>query len=146
MMTFGGMIRTGAAAALLLVGLATGPQAFSGAGGVATGIGGGRQALRITGKIVCIGCDLEEARKAHPTLSHLYQFTSKTGQVVMAVNAVNDSMRWGALTWPPRVWVRAEDALLQRMTAEGHVAREIAITGLLSSSRTLDVFDIDVRG
>src|SRR5215470_1255655 len=98
MTTFRKMMRTGAAATLLLVGIATGTHAFSGVGGGATGLGGGgRYALRLTAKVVCTGCSLDEVRKAQPELYHLYQFTHKKGQVVVEVTAVNDSTRWGAL-------------------------------------------------
>jgi hypothetical protein len=146
MMTFGGMMRTGAAA-LLLAGIATGAQAFSGAGGAATGFGGGgRHALRITGKLVCANCSLEEARETHPALVHLYQLMKKNGRAVMEVTAVNDSIRWGALTWPPRLWVRAGDEILRQLTAETNLAKKIEMTGLLSSSRTFDVVDIDIHG
>jgi hypothetical protein len=141
------MIRTGAAATLLLAGIATGAQAFSGAGGTATGIGGGgRFALRLTGTVVCTSCSLDDARKTQPNAYHLYQFSHKNGQMVMEVKTVNKSTRWGALTWPPRLWVRAEDKVFQQLTTNQNVSKEVEITALLSNSRTLDVFDVNVRG
>lgn len=141
------VMRTGVTVTMLLAGIITGAHAFSGAGGTATGIGGGgRQALRITGKVVCVSCSLEEVRKTQPNLYHLYQFTHKNGKIVVEVKAVNDSMRWGELTWPPQLWVRAEEQVLQQLVAEQNLSKDIDITGILSNSRTFDVLDVDVRG
>src|SRR4029450_6839857 len=92
------MLRTGVAATLLLAGIVTGAYAFTGAGGTAAGVGGGgRYALRITGKIVCASCSLDEVRKAQPDSYHLYQLTHKNGQVVVEVNMGNDSLSWSEL-------------------------------------------------
>jgi len=147
MATFSKMMKTGVAAALLLAGISTGAQAFSGIGGGATGIGGGgRFPLRLTGKIVCTSCSLDEARKAQPNAYHLYQLTYKNGQAVVEVSTVNNSVRWGALTWPPQLWVRAEDKIVQQLITEKNLSKEIEITGILSNSHTLDVFDVAVRG
>ena len=147
MATFSKMMKMGVTATLLFAGIATETQAFSGANGGATGVGGGgRYALRLIGKIVCTSCSLDEARKAQPDLYHLYQLTHKNGQMVVEVKAVNNSTRWGALTWPPQLWVRAEDKIFQQLIVEKNLSKEIEITGLLSNSRTLDVIDVDVRG
>jgi hypothetical protein len=142
------MMRSSAAATLLLAGLASGAQAFSGAGsGSGTGIGGGgRFPLRLTGTVVCTSCSLDEARKTQPNTHHLYQFSHKNGQMVVEVKMVNNSNRWGALTWPPRLWVRAEDKVFQQLTTDQNVAKDVEIRGILSNSRTLDVFEVDVRG
>ena len=147
MVTFRKMLKTGVTATLLLAGLTTGAHAFIGISGGATGIGGGgRGALRITGKIVCTNCSLDEVRKAQPNLYHLYQLTHKDGQAVVEVDTVNSSARWGMLTWPPQLWVRAEDKILQQLTAEKNSSKDIEITGILSNSRTFDVFDVAVQG
>jgi len=142
------MMKIGAVATLVFAGITTGAQAFSGVGGGATtGIGGGgRFALRLTGTVVCTSCSLDEARKAQPDAHHLYQFSHKNGQMVIEVKTVNNSTRWGTLTWPPQLWVRAEDNTFQQLNTEKNLSKDIEITGLLSSSRTLDVFDVDVRG
>ena len=141
------MMRTGVAATLLLAGIVTGAHAFTGAGGTATGVGGGgRNALRITGKIVCASCSLDEVRKAQPDSYHLYQLTHKNGLVVVEVKMVNDSARWSALTWPPRLWVRAENNVFQQLVAEQNLFKDVKITGILSNSRTFDVLGVDVQG
>ncbi len=141
------MMRTGVAATLLLAGVVTGAHAFSGASGTATGIGGGgRSALRITGRIVCTRCSLDEARKVHPDAYHLYQFTHKNGQMVVEVKAINESRHWGELTWPPQLWVRAEDKVFQQLVTEQNTSKDIRITGILNSSHTFDVLDVDVQG
>jgi len=147
MAAFSKMLKTGMVVALLLTGVATGARGQSGGGGGMTGVGGGgRQVLRITGKVVCVNCSLDEVHKAQPNLGRLYQFTHRDGQAVVEVNMVNDSVRWSTLTWPPQLWVRAEDEVFQRLIAEKNLSKEIEITGLLSNSRTLDMFDVAVRG
>jgi hypothetical protein len=147
MTVFSKMLRTRAAATLLFAGIATGAHAFSGVGGTVTGIGGGgRYALHITGKIVCANCSLDEVRKAQPDSYHLYQLTHKNGQVVVEVKMVNDSARWSALTWPPRLWVRAENNVFQQLVAEQNLFKDVKITGILSNSRTFDVLGVDVQG
>jgi len=147
MATFGRMLKTGVTATCLLAGVVTGAHAFGGVGGTATGIGGGgRYALRITGRIVCTNCSLDEVHKAQPNLYHLYQLTHKNGQAVVEVNTVNNSTRWGTLTWPPRLWVRAQDKVLQQLIAEKNLSKDVEITGILSNSRTFDVLDLEVQG
>lgn len=141
------LMRTGAAAALLFAGLTTVAQAFSGVGGSATGVGGrNRFPLRLKGTVVCTSCSLDEARKAQPNAYHLYQLSHKNGQMVLEVKTVNKSTRWGALTWPPRLWLRAQDKVFQQLTIAENVAKDVEITGILSNSRTLDVFEVDVHG
>lgn len=147
MAILGKVIRTGAAVALLLTSISTGAQAFSGVGGSASSIGGGgRFPLRLTGTVVCTNCSLDEARKTQPNSFHLYQFSHKSGQMVVEVKTVNKSTRWSMLTWPPRLWVRAEDKVLAQLKTEQNETKDVEITGILSGSRTLDVFAVEVRG
>jgi len=72
--------------------------------------------------------------------------THKNGQVVVEVKMVNDSARWSALTWPPRLWVRAENNVFQQLIAEQNVSKDVKITGILNNSRTFDVLGVDVQG
>ena len=101
---------------------------------------------QLTGKVVCVGCSLEEVRQAHPHLHDLYLLRHRQGQVVMEVETVNEQPLWSSLVWPPRLWVRAADTLIAQLTAEQNLFKEVEITGLLRNTRTLDVFDVTVRG
>jgi hypothetical protein len=147
MMVFGKTLRNGITAALLLAGLSGGAHAQVAIGGFGVPFGGaGREISQITGKVVCTGCNLEEVRKVQPGQNHLYQFNHKRGQLVMEVSSVDDAHRWRTLAWPPRLWIRTSDQLLQKLTAEENLFKEVGITGIIGNSRTLDVFDVMVHG
>jgi hypothetical protein len=147
MMVVGKTLRNGIAAVLLLTGLSSGAHAQVAIGGFGSVFGGaGRELSQITGKVVCTGCNLEEVRKAQPGQNHLYQFNHKKGQLVMDVSSVDDQHRWRTLAWPPRLWIRASDQMLQKLTAEENLFKEVEITGIIGNSRTLDVFEVTVHG
>jgi len=146
MVFFGKTFTTGLVATLLLAGFTSGAQGQVAVGGGLSSFGGeSRGVIQITGKVLCTGSSLEEVSKAQPTLHHLHQLTHRRGQLVMEVQTVNDSQRWSTLTWPPRLWVRANEQLLQQLGAEENLFKEVELTGLLSNARTLDVFDLTVR-
>ena len=65
--------------------------------------------------------------------------------MVLEVNQVNDSQRWMSLTWPPRIRVRAQDRFFEQLTAEENLLKEVELTGLLSNSRTLDLFAVTIQ-
>lgn len=146
MATFGKTFRTGAAAALLLAGLATGAKGQVPGGGFGSFGGVGRGMLQLKGKVVCTSCTLDEAQAAQPSAHQLYQFTHKRGQVVMQVSEVNDALRWSQLTGSPRIWVRAADKVFQQLSAEVNLFKEVEITGLLKNTRTLDIFAVTLHG
>ena len=141
MATYGKIFRTGVAAVLLLAGITTVAQGQV-PGGSSFG-GGHRRLLQIKGKVVCAGCSLEEVRKGQPGTHNLYQLTHRQGRAVMEVREVNSSARWD-LAWPPRLAVRAQDGLFQQLTAEENLLKEVEITGLLSSTRILDMFSVTI--
>jgi hypothetical protein len=102
--------------------------------------------VQLRGQVVCARCTLDEVRKAQPKEHALYELTHRQGQVVMKVTWVNHSPRWRLLAWPPRLWVRAQDEVLQQLAAEENVMKEIEIVGLFHHTRTLDIFALTVRG
>jgi hypothetical protein len=51
-----------------------------------------------------------------------------------------------ALAWPPQLAVRGSDSVLTRLGAEENLFKEMTLIGLLHNSRTLDVFDITIKG
>ena len=144
MATFSNTLRTSMAAALLLTCLTTGVQGeivqVLVRGEVVTG------AMRIRGNVICVGCSLEEARKARIDSSTLYQFTHEQGQMVMEVGTINNSQNWSLFAWPPQIRVRAQGNLWQKLTAEENLLKEVEITGLLSNARTLDILAVTIRG
>jgi hypothetical protein len=145
MMTFGKTWKVGMAAVLLLASVATSAQSFVPGGG-ASGFGiGGRGMTIMKGTILCAGCTLDEVRKAQSDTHHLYQLTHTQGQVVMRVTSVNGSGLWEA-PWPPRFSVRAKDSVFQQLTAEENLLKEMEITGMLSNTRTLDIFMVTISG
>jgi len=138
--------RTGAAAVLLCAGITAGAHGFvPGGGGNSVG-GTARSYVRITGTVMCAPCSLEEAQEAQPQKFHLYELTHKRGRVVMEVTQLNHPQQMIDLAYPPRLQVRAADSVFARLTAEENLRKEIEITGILRSTRTLDIFDVTIRG
>jgi hypothetical protein len=138
-------LRTSVAAALVLAGVATLARGqVSGDGG--SSFGAPRGMMRIKGSVVCAGCSLEEVHKAQPMENKLYQLSYRHGQVVMKVTEVNEPAVFDMLAWPPRLWVRGADSLLQRLGAEENLFKEMTVVGLLSGTRTLDIFDVTIKG
>lgn len=145
MATLGKPIKIGVAATLMLAGVTASAQGGVTEGGFSFGTEGAG-VMQIRGNVVCAGCSLAEARQARPDRHDLYQLTHKQGRVVMRVSWVSNSGRWGHVVWPPRIWVRGEDRLLQQLNAEENLFKEMEITGLLSNSRTLDISRVTIGG
>jgi hypothetical protein len=134
--------RMGMAIALLLTGLTAGAHSDIAGSGLGFGPGGGNS-VKIRGNIVCSGCSLEEMHKANPKeYPFYYQLSHKNGRLVMHVNWVSDSARWARVVWPPRLWVRGEESVIQQLGTEANLFKDIEITALLSNTRALDVIDV----
>jgi hypothetical protein len=56
------------------------------------------------------------------------------------------SGRWVDIAWPPRLWVRAEEEVFDRLLAKRNVSEPVQITGILHSTRTLDISDVEIGG
>jgi hypothetical protein len=106
---------------------------------------------------VCTDCSLEEAQAAHPSLTDLYELSHEKGKVVIKVSSVNDSTssdtesgdvsnRWTSISQPPQLSVRAEDNLFQKLMDKNNHSKELEITGIIRTTRTLDISDITVLG
>ncbi len=145
MASSGKTIRMGVAATLLLAGSTVGVHGGVTEGGFSFGTEG-VGVMQIRGNVICAECSLAEARQAWPDRHDLYQLTCKQGRMVMRVSWVSNSERWSHVVWPPRIWVRGEGKLLQQLNAEENLFKELEITGLLSNSRTLDVFRVTISG
>jgi len=122
----------------------SGPGSF---GGELRGI------TQFTGRVVCVGCSLEEARKANPDLSRLYQLNqvnSEQGQVVMHIGTFSDPqerMRWESIVGlSHQLKMRATAQVFRELTAEENLFKELTVTGLLRSTSVLDIDSVKVSG
>ena len=147
MKAFRNRFQKGMAATLLLTSLGTAAVAQGFVGGFSGGPSGDdRHLLQLNGSVVCSQCSVEKVRQAHPQESGFYQFSHKNGQLVFKVASVNDTSTFQALAWPPRLWIRASDEVLRKLSAEENLFKPLGITGLLSTTRTLDITDVAVNG
>jgi len=101
---------------------------------------------RIKGSVVCVGCSLEEVEKAHAAAGHLYELDNSQGKnkAVLRVDWVDDAARWESISMGHHLWVRAAAPVWQQLTAEENLFKKVEITGLLSSTRTLDVGQVTI--
>ena len=111
--------------------------------------------VKLRASVVCANCTLEEARAAHPGLADLYELNHEQGRVVIRVSSVDNSTssedesingRWKDVSQSPQLAVRAKDSLFQKLIDKRNQAKELEITGILRTSRTLDISDITVLG
>jgi len=144
MTKFSKTTKTGMAVALLLASLTTGAQGYGPNGGSSFGRTG-RGMTYITGRVLCANCTLAEAHKAQPDAQHLSQFLHEQGRVVLKVHTVMNAPSWPT-HWPEQMPVRAAARVFQRLTAEETMAKEVEISGILSNSGALDIFDVAVKG
>lgn len=146
MATLGKILGISALTAVLLGALTPSIQAQVPSGGISSFGGELRGVTQIEGKIVCVGCSLEEVRKAHPDQAHLYQLNHEKEQVVMEVDKVNDPQWWSAIVFPPEIQVRSDYKLFQELTAEKNLFKKVTITGLLRDTRVLDMYSVTIGG
>jgi hypothetical protein len=130
--------------ALLLAGVTAGARAQV-PGGVSSFGGESRGVTQFEGKVVCVGCSLDEVQRAQPEQQALYQLCHRKEQVVMAVDTVSEPQVWSSFALPPRVLVRCKDELFETLTAEQNLFKAVEITGLLRNTRTLDMFGVTVK-
>jgi hypothetical protein len=102
-----------------------------------------------------VNCTIEDARAAHPGLTDLYELSHKQGKVVIRVSSVDNSTSsedenvtglWKDISQSPQLAVRAEDSIFQKLVDKRNQAKELEITGILRTTRTLDIADITVLG
>jgi hypothetical protein len=106
---------------------------------------GGQVVLK--GKVVCARCSLDELRGTPAEQGQLYQFTRDHDRVVMQVQTVNDYALWQSFFgWPAQITVRAQDTVFQRLLAEENLFKDVEVTGVVSSTRALDIFDVTIHG
>ena len=138
-------LHAGLAATLLLAGMTAGVHGDIGTTGSAFGPDGAG-VVQIRGRVLCVACSLDQVRHTQPSEPALYQLSYKQGQLVMQVNWVSTTSRWQRVVWPPRLWVRGEDGLVEQLSAEANLFKEMEIQGMLSNTRTLDLTSITLSG
>lgn len=136
----------------LLIGFSTGAQG-QGAPGRTSPFGGElRGETRLKGQVVCVGCQLEEARKTYPESNSLYEFTwtAPGGQedaFVMNVQWLSEPKRWEAIVGLSHSLVaRASENVFQQLTAEKNRLQKIELVGLLRSDRIIDIATVKMLG
>lgn len=148
MTTYSKTLKTSLAAALLLAGVTTLAQGQAPGGSSAFG-GGIRGPIQIEGSVVCEACSLNEVRQVQqvqPPGQHLYQLSYPQGQVVMKITAVNGSAIFDVLAGAHQLSVRAPESVLHQLGAEENLFKEMEITGILRSARTLDIASLTING
>lgn len=158
MSIFGKTFGVGAVAITMLVGVTTGAfgQAPSGGGaGAGSSSVSTKGLVKLRANVVCANCSLEEAQAVHPDMTDLYELSHERGQVVVRMSSVNNSTTsedeevsglWKDISQPPQLVVRAEDSVFQKLVDEKNRTKAMEITGVLRTSRTLDITDITVLG
>ena len=105
-----------------------------------------RGVIHLKGTVVCGQCGLDEVRPHQANQEQLYQFNHTQGSLVMRVQSVNDSPTWRYFGWPSEIYVRADDEMYHKLTAEENLFKDVEIDGALSSTRALDIFDVTIIG
>jgi len=101
--------------------------------------------ISLRGKILCLGCSLEDMQKQQPQAHSLYQVTHQQGQMVMEINEVDDLRRWQQDTLSNNLHIRAAADVLSQLTDEQTVQKEVELAGRLGSDHVLDVTGIRIR-
>jgi len=146
MATLGKTLRIGVTAALLLAGTTTMTQGQIAGSEFGPEVGpGGAWAIQLREKLLCTQCSLAEVQKLQPNNSQLYQLTYRQEQGVMEVSWVSNTRWWNHLTIP-RLRVRGEERLVQQLTAEENLLKEVEVSGVLNSAQVLDLQAVTIRG
>jgi len=160
MNVFNKTFRIGLMTIVMLAGVTTSALGQgTGGGGPGSGVSsaGAKGLVKLRANVVCTDCNLEEAQAAHPNLTDLYELSHEKGKVVIKVSSVNESTsndtgsgdvsnRWTSISQPPQLSVRAEDNLFQKLMDKNNHSKELEITGIIRTTRTLDISDITVLG
>lgn len=141
MSSLGKAVRASVASLFLAGGLATSAHAF----GVLGPFGGElRQMTLVKGHVVCTNCSIEEVRKAQPDREgRLYQVNHNNGQLVMAVDWLNEEHRWRSIVGSASLFMRSSDILFEQLAAEENRFKDVQLTGLLKSTRTFHLFHLE---
>jgi hypothetical protein len=125
------------------------PGFAQGQGGWPPVIGGQfRPLTKLRGEIVCVGCTLAQARRLRPDALHLYEMKYPGGRLVMNVEWVNEQSRQyleDVAGLNDTLRLRGPQRMLETLTDETTRFKEVELTGMLRSTRTFDILDVDVQ-
>lgn len=154
-------VGVGMMAIAMFLGITTGAlgQGVPGGGGggrSAASSAGGKGLITLRANVICAKCSLDEAKATHPDLTDLYELSHEKGKVVIRVSSVNESAgagesgdssnRWTSIGQPHQISVRSEDDLFQKLVDKNNHSKEMEITGIIRTTRTLDISDVTVLG
>jgi hypothetical protein len=117
----------------------------SGRGAASNPVGQSEREISVEGKIICVGCRLEDVQKQHPQAQSLYQLTYQRGRMVMQIEDVDDLRQWQRDTLSHTLHLRAVDEVLSQLTGMQTVRKDVTLSGRLGSDHVLDVTGIRVR-
>jgi hypothetical protein len=141
-----GMVRIGL---MVLLFCLSSPGFARGQGGWPPVIGGQfRPLTKMRGEIVCVGCSLSQARRVRPDAIHLYEMRYSGGRLVMNVDWVNQQSRQyleDVAGLNDTLRLRGPQSALEKLTDETTQYKEVELTGVLRSTRTFDILDVDVQ-
>jgi hypothetical protein len=128
-------------------GLWADPEAgpVSGRGAASNSVGQPEREVSVDGRIICVGCDVEDVRKQHPQAQSLYQLTYERGRMVMQIDDVDDLRQWQRDTLSNTLHIRAADEVLAQLTNAQTLQKDVTLAGRLGSDHVLDVTGIRVR-
>jgi hypothetical protein len=143
------MFHNGVLGALLLAASSTSALG-QGTGGSGTGGGVGgpvggetRSTTQLSGRVLCMKCSLEEMRaKQAQDDKTLYELTREQERAVLKLESVNNARRWDDLNLSQTLQVRGEEELWQKLTAAKNLRKEVALTGILRPTGTLDLSSV----
>ena len=141
-----GIVRVGLMVVLFCL---SAPGFARGQGGWPPVIGGQfRPLTKLRGEIVCVGCTLSQARRVRPDAIHLYEMKYPGGRLVMNVEWVNHESRQyleDVSGLNDSLRLRGPQSALEKLTDETTQYKEVELTGVLRSTRTFDILDVDVQ-
>lgn len=133
-------IRTSFAALLLAGGLSSSAYAL---GGIGPFGGELRQMTQVKAKVVCTNCHIDEVRQTYlNSAAKLYQLSHNAGQIVIEVTGLNEEHRWRSIVGHANIVMRSSHALFEQLTADENHLQAVQLTGLLKSTRTFHLYDI----
>jgi hypothetical protein len=146
------MLHSGVLGVLLLSAFSTssalGQAGGGGGGGAGTGTGtsvGGetRSITELSGRVLCMKCSLEEMQaKQAKDDKPLYELVRDQERAVLKLETVNNARRWDDLNLSQQLQVRGEEELWQKLTAAENLRKQVALTGILRPTGTLDLSSV----
>jgi len=80
----------------------------------------------------------------HPYIEE-EQLTDRQAQGVLEVSGVSNPRWWNHLT-EPRLQIRGEQSLVQKLTAEENLMKEVEVSGVLNDSQILELQEVTIPG